>query len=297
MFFKKLFGGFIGAPVGNGMDNEEEDVRRVRTGLEETGHLAAEEKRERDYMSRPLGIITRTLENGIRDFQRDNDLKEDGWLAPGGETEAALVQKLRQKQDAAVSMTRAQEETIVHDWVRQRQLQSKGEEEPEDLPEEKPETPPRPGRKPEPPKEKPDCSELYGIWQNSIAVVKVIEEKLEKTIEALASKRESMNNAADHVVEISKRAPVTIMVSITPIGRFIRVIARKIIKAFSDKESEAEKALAEFEEAYHVWQQTYSKSSEAVSNVEYTKALLKEAEKDSDEKEAGYRKCMEGEEG
>ena len=163
MFFKKLFGGFIGAPVGNGMDNEEEDVRRVRTGLEETGHLAAEEKRERDYMSRPLGIITRTLENGIRDFQRDNDLKEDGWLAPGGETEAALVQKLRQKQDAAVSMTRAQEETIVHDWVRQRQLQSKGEEEPEDSPEEKPETPPRPGRKPEPPKEKPDCSELYGI--------------------------------------------------------------------------------------------------------------------------------------
>ena len=125
----------------------------------------------------------------------------------------------------------------------------------------------------------------------------MIEEKLEKTIEALASKRESMNNAADHVVEISKRAPVTIMVSITPIGRFIRVIARKIIKAFSDKESEAEKALAEFEEAYHVWQQTYSESSEAVSNVEYTKALLKEAEKDSDEKEAGYRKCMEGEEG
>lgn len=158
MFSKKLFGGFIGAPVGNGMDNGEEDVRRVRMALEETGHLAAEEKRERDHVDRPLGIITRTLGGGIRDFQRDNDLKEDGFLNPGGETEASLVNSLRKKQDEATSITRVREEKIVREWVRQGQLQKKAEEEspPEEPPkedtEEPPEESPEKGSEPTPPK-------------------------------------------------------------------------------------------------------------------------------------------------
>lgn len=39
------------------------------------------------------GFITRELEAGIRDFQRENGLKTDGVMRPGGETEAALFDR------------------------------------------------------------------------------------------------------------------------------------------------------------------------------------------------------------
>jgi len=100
-----FFDRIINGPVGNNFDNEDEDVRQVRRGLEETGYLNGEEK-EREDSGRELGIITRNLDAGIKRFQRDHGLKEDGYLKPGGETESALARRLNEKREAGVRSLR-----------------------------------------------------------------------------------------------------------------------------------------------------------------------------------------------
>lgn len=74
-------------------------MRRVRSALEDNGYL---DTPERDEENRPLGLVTRELDNSIRSFQRDHDLKKDGRLNPGGETETTLTQTAQQKQQDGV---------------------------------------------------------------------------------------------------------------------------------------------------------------------------------------------------
>jgi peptidoglycan hydrolase-like protein with peptidoglycan-binding domain len=72
------------APVGNNRQNEEEDVRDVQATLSELGYL------NKKYRDEPSGIIDRDTDQGIRRFQQAYGLRQDGWLAPKGETETAL---------------------------------------------------------------------------------------------------------------------------------------------------------------------------------------------------------------
>jgi hypothetical protein len=81
-FFKGLFGA-----VGSGRENREEDVTQVKRGL---GALGYWEEPEHGLN----GILDRPLDTGIRDFQSDHDLRLDGWMGPGGETEGALRTRL-----------------------------------------------------------------------------------------------------------------------------------------------------------------------------------------------------------
>ena len=46
-------------------------------------------------------VITRELDNGIRAFQKDKDLRVDGILKPGGETERAVFQAVEGKRGDA----------------------------------------------------------------------------------------------------------------------------------------------------------------------------------------------------
>lgn len=77
--------------VGNGRRNEERDVERVDRRLAWLDFRPAE-KREQ-----PDSYITRGLDTAIKLFQKANNLKVDGWLAPGGETEEALNTQLSLK--------------------------------------------------------------------------------------------------------------------------------------------------------------------------------------------------------
>lgn len=88
--------------VGNDMKNNEEDVRGVREKLEFLDYFGEDEK-ERDPEGRPLQIITAGLDAKTRQFQKDNNLKVDGILKPGGETIAAMNQKLRERNEKAES--------------------------------------------------------------------------------------------------------------------------------------------------------------------------------------------------
>ena len=75
----------ISETVGNNMTNEPEDVMSVKDALGELDRFEEEQ---------PHGYITRDLDDSIRGYQRDNGLREDGVLFPGGETENALIGEL-----------------------------------------------------------------------------------------------------------------------------------------------------------------------------------------------------------
>lgn len=75
----------IMSEVGNHRRSSFEDTRLVRKRLNRLGYEAGDDS---------FGYIDRPLDRAIRGFQRDNDLKEDGWLRPNGETDRAMRQAL-----------------------------------------------------------------------------------------------------------------------------------------------------------------------------------------------------------
>jgi hypothetical protein len=85
--------GNLEAEVGNGRENRSDDVVRVKTAFRRLGRL---EEPERGFS----GFIDRRLDGAIRSFQRANDLREDGFLRPGGPTQRTLQAQLRRIADA-----------------------------------------------------------------------------------------------------------------------------------------------------------------------------------------------------
>ncbi len=76
----------VGDTVGNGFANAPRDVATVKRALGGLGYLPE------DPFDRPSGFIEESTTKAIQRFQSDNRLSADGWLAPGGETDAALRQ-------------------------------------------------------------------------------------------------------------------------------------------------------------------------------------------------------------
>lgn len=74
----------IKSDIANGGTNEPGELRSVSKALGRLGIYNF------DKTAEPPAFITRDLEDGIRAFQRQNDLKEDGQINPGGETITAL---------------------------------------------------------------------------------------------------------------------------------------------------------------------------------------------------------------
>lgn len=86
MSFSSNFIELLNAPVGNNAENRKEDVENLKRGFSQDGRY-----------TRPIenGYIDRELNDAIFSFQRDNKLKVDGCVNPGGETEATLISALR----------------------------------------------------------------------------------------------------------------------------------------------------------------------------------------------------------
>lgn len=74
--------GLLCASVGNNMDNDPDDVENTKRNFAAIGRY-----------KRPVenGYIDQELDDAIHGFQRDNNLKVDGIMRPGGETETALL--------------------------------------------------------------------------------------------------------------------------------------------------------------------------------------------------------------
>lgn len=78
----------IKKPVGSAQPNQREDVIKVETILGNTGHFDIK------GLGGPTGYIGSVLDEGIRNFQKQNGLEVDGILNPGGPTIATARKKL-----------------------------------------------------------------------------------------------------------------------------------------------------------------------------------------------------------
>jgi peptidoglycan hydrolase-like protein with peptidoglycan-binding domain len=92
------------APVGNNLDNNPEDVENLKR------NFAAEGRYKKPVEN---GYHDQELDNSIFSFQREHNLKVDGRMNPGGETEAALVSKLL-KLPPFPSAPKENEEPLLH---------------------------------------------------------------------------------------------------------------------------------------------------------------------------------------
>lgn len=83
----KNFKGLITTPVGNSRGNLPRDILRVKDRLQSAGDMEKEKE--------PHGYITREMDDAIRGFQKEKGLKVDGFMLPGGETERALIEAVK----------------------------------------------------------------------------------------------------------------------------------------------------------------------------------------------------------
>jgi hypothetical protein len=80
--FRGLF-----APVGDGRENEPDDIVRVKTAMRRLGYY--------DPPSYGMtGYINGDLDDGIRAYQPENGLRADGWMKPEGPTYRRLAADL-----------------------------------------------------------------------------------------------------------------------------------------------------------------------------------------------------------
>lgn len=76
----------IGNEAGNNRISRSADVSRVQRVMQGIGYYPSD---------RPAnGIVDRPLDNGLRQFQRDQGLRADGWMRPGGPTHERLRSEL-----------------------------------------------------------------------------------------------------------------------------------------------------------------------------------------------------------
>lgn len=73
------------APVGNNRENDQDDIINIKHNFSAQGFYRPPVRN---------GYIDRELDEAITTFQQDNDLKIDGVMKPGGETEATLISKI-----------------------------------------------------------------------------------------------------------------------------------------------------------------------------------------------------------
>ncbi len=79
--------------VGRNQTNSRDDVARVQTLMERNDLLDLEQTEG------PTGLFSVGLDNAIRDFQSERDLKQDGLIFPRGETVGALVETADKRRD------------------------------------------------------------------------------------------------------------------------------------------------------------------------------------------------------
>ena len=95
MLFSNSLAGFIQKPVGKNLDNELNDILKTKQNFARDGRY-----------NKPVenGYIDKELDTAIWNFQRDNDLKADGYMKPGGETERTLLQTLRWRENKGIDL-------------------------------------------------------------------------------------------------------------------------------------------------------------------------------------------------
>ena len=174
----------LSGSVGKMKTNRPHDVRQVQRTL---GHL--------NFMPaitlfEPGSIIDSATDAGIRNFQRSQNLREDGILFPGGETQLQLNQHLFTQLDEKEGGDDSDDGG------------DKGEGKAPDNPDKHPEKPPIPPKKPEPPKNpKKDCSAQEKTVQDAQQKRETAKQALEEGKERIAPQKDSLQSEMDALQE------------------------------------------------------------------------------------------------
>lgn len=85
MAIRRYYAGLLNNPVGNNLKNDPDDVETLKNNFAIEGSY-----------TKPVenGYIDYELNDAIYSYQKNNDLKMDGRVNPGGETEATLIGSL-----------------------------------------------------------------------------------------------------------------------------------------------------------------------------------------------------------
>lgn len=126
----------LSTTVGNNFPARPEDTLQVRNALQSVGFT--------DQRENGLDFMTRSLDDGIRDFQRAQNLRVDGRINPDGETQRALNQTLNQSLISASSNSSEDDGSGSDAPPRPPRKPERDEDQPSP-----PESPPKPPRKPE----------------------------------------------------------------------------------------------------------------------------------------------------
>ncbi|GEM_PF-2583209 len=225
VYISSITGGLIRSSVGNNLFNKQDDVTSVKRALSALGRFEEDE---------PNGYITRELDGSIRKFQKDNGLETDGLLYPGGETETALLQNLRQRGEERIKGYRRA-------IARSQSSYAGEEEEPEPeldpvppVPEPKPEPPPEtdppeeeepvrpvppvpppkpPGddRNPDKPPQEKDCSGLEFSYEMALREAEQAEIALDAaraSLDALQNELDSINDSLEREKEQNTKSRI-----------------------------------------------------------------------------------------
>lgn len=88
--------------IGQNLDNDQDHIINIKNKLAFLGRYQDEYK---------SGFIDAVLDRGIRQYQRDRNLKSDGVIYPGGETEATILGEMidpkRTEQDVKMAFAPA----------------------------------------------------------------------------------------------------------------------------------------------------------------------------------------------
>lgn len=87
MLLTSSLGALLRAPLGNNLENNPDDITNTKKNFGSLGYYKNEDQN---------GYLDQELHDSIFAFQKDHNLKVDGIMNPGGETEAMMVsQKLK----------------------------------------------------------------------------------------------------------------------------------------------------------------------------------------------------------
>jgi len=84
--------------IGQNLENDPNDVTNVKNKLASLGRYNDDHK---------SGYIDAELDDSIRSYQRDRNLKSDGVINPGGETEATLIGEMIRPDENNIQMANA----------------------------------------------------------------------------------------------------------------------------------------------------------------------------------------------
>lgn len=282
--------------VGNGLEDDPEDVVGAKRALAALGRYP------RRLAADPTDLIDRPLTEAIRSFQADHDLRQDGWMGPGGETETALQRALaRARRDADLLPSRQR-------FDERGQADEPEPDEPDE--EEEPECPDPPSEEEieaarqaveEARAEVEAAQEKYDGLQAKIKEAETKVEKIRKELEAAKKILAAAERAGANLPKIEKPLPdprfppdFWTRLRLSPKGVFSTVATRAILESLKEQVLELGKKLAEAEAELA---QAQAAAEETKAQLEAANAKLAEAEAalaELEERKREAENCLEG---